>query len=146
MNALSSRNLARLQLAYEQTGIVFYVWDAFRFCRANGLPIPTWVLRYLDRSAEKILNLAKSNKGRRFPQQARQIGIALGFSGRRGRPNLFEQMKRRERIEKIVREVEDAITKRNKLYLAYEDVGHLNKTSPATVRRLYLAWRKERPA
>jgi len=88
MNALGNdQNLGRLQAAYEETSIVLYVWDAYRFCRANDLPIPPWVLRYFDQTAEKLSTLA-DNKVRRFPHQARQIGIALGLSGGRGRSRL----------------------------------------------------------
>src|SRR6185503_17229501 len=103
MKSLPDQNLARLQDAYQQTGIVLYAWEAVLFCHANELPIPAWVLGYLVTSAEKVLSLGKARQPGRFPRQAREIGIALGFAGRRGRPNVFEQVKRRDRIEKVVR-------------------------------------------
>jgi hypothetical protein len=112
MNTLCDQNLARLQAAYNETGITLFVWDAFRFGRANDLSIPPWVRRYLDQCAEKIFGSVTGNGPRRLPQQARRIGIALGFGGARGRPNLYEQMNRHGRDDAIVREVKHLIEQR----------------------------------
>jgi hypothetical protein len=139
MDSISTQNVARFQAAYEETGITVYVWDAYRFCRANDLPVPPWVLRYFDQSAEKISGLVARDGPRRLPQQARCIGIALGFGGARGRPNLYEQMKRHERAGAIVRDVQQLVGQRWPLYAAYSEVATRFNLSISTINRIWLA-------
>ena len=141
MNSLADQNLARLQAAYDLTGITLYVWDAYRFCRANDLPIPPWVLSHLDLCAEKIFGAVAHDGLRRLPQQARRIGIALGFGGERGRDNLYEQMKRHDRNDAIVTAVEQLIENRWPYYAAYSHVADKFKLSISTINRIWLAAR-----
>ena len=39
---------------FERTANPVHAWEAWRFCRECSLPIPDWVISYLDRSGEAI--------------------------------------------------------------------------------------------
>jgi hypothetical protein len=135
--------LSGLEAAYQVSRNPIDVWRAYQICRRSGIPLPSWILGYFDASASSICNLVDPEEARhRLPQQARQIGLALGFDIRRGQANLFEQAKRRDRNQRICQAIEAAlITHRGKLYFAYGDVSKKFDLSPSTICRIWLASR-----
>jgi hypothetical protein len=42
---------------YGVTGNPIYVWNAFLTARSEGVPLPDWVLDYLERAAEGLMQL-----------------------------------------------------------------------------------------
>lgn len=49
------RTLEGLRLDYEATGNPLAAWDGYLFARANDLPLPDWILKYLDGTAKRLL-------------------------------------------------------------------------------------------
>ena len=49
------RTLGGLKLDYEDTGNPLAAWDAYLFARGKNLPLPGWVLEYLDGTAKRLL-------------------------------------------------------------------------------------------
>lgn len=45
------QSIEELHLLYRNSGNVLHAWAAFREARGAGLPIPEWVLGYLDKCA-----------------------------------------------------------------------------------------------
>jgi len=44
-----------LELWYEKTQNPYFAWSAYKFFRNTNRPVPKWVLSYLDRSANDLL-------------------------------------------------------------------------------------------
>lgn len=46
--------LASRERQYQETANPAFVWLAYGYCRTSGVPLPLWVLEYLDRCYENI--------------------------------------------------------------------------------------------
>jgi len=44
-----------LELWYEKTQNPYFAWSAYKFFRNTNRPVPKWVLSYLDKSANNLL-------------------------------------------------------------------------------------------
>ena len=73
-----------LEILFEKDQNPLYVWRAYQNCREHKVPIPDWVLAYLDSSAGKLLDIE-------FPEQpAHETYAALGLN-RKGRGTLYKR-------------------------------------------------------
>jgi hypothetical protein len=54
------RTLEGLRLDYEETGNPLSAWDAYQFARSGNVPLPTWVLKHLDGTAKRLLDVKNS--------------------------------------------------------------------------------------
>ena len=75
------RALDGFRLDYEETGNPLAAWDAFLFARENNLPLPEWVLKYLDGTARRLL---------RADNNASVLGWCFGFDSSGG-PGPWQQ-------------------------------------------------------
>jgi hypothetical protein len=50
-----------LEILYQEEGNPLFVWRAYKNCRKHNLPIPDWVLRSFDDSADNLLNIEAIN-------------------------------------------------------------------------------------
>ena len=73
-----------LEILFEKDQNPLYAWRAYQNCREHKIPIPDWVLAYLDSSAGKLLDIE-------FPEQpAHETYAALGLN-RKGRGTLYKR-------------------------------------------------------
>ena len=83
------RSLDGFRLDYEETGNPLAVWDAYLFVRENSLPLPEWILKYLDGAARRIM---------RTDNRANKLSWCFGFDSSGG-PGPWKRYKSyRERI------------------------------------------------
>tara|TARA_Y100000815_G_scaffold22236_1_gene18864 strand:- start:24 stop:686 length:663 start_codon:yes stop_codon:yes gene_type:complete len=63
-----------LEILFQKDQNPLYAWRAYQNCREHKIPIPDWVLAYLDSSAGKLLDIE-------FPEQpAHETYAALGLN------------------------------------------------------------------
>ena len=63
-----------LEILFKKDQNPLYAWRAYQNCREHKIPIPDWVLAYLDSSAGKLLDIE-------FPEQpAHETYAALGLN------------------------------------------------------------------
>jgi hypothetical protein len=73
-----------LEILFKKDQNPLYAWRAYQNCREHKIPIPDWVLAYLDSSAGKLLDIE-------FPEQpAHETYAALGLN-RKGRGTLYKR-------------------------------------------------------
>ena len=73
-----------LEILFRKDQNPLYAWRAYQNCREHKIPIPDWVLAYLDSSAGKLLDIE-------FPEQpAHETYAALGLN-RKGRGTLYKR-------------------------------------------------------
>jgi hypothetical protein len=143
--------LADLAARYHTDHNPCHVWQAYGYARAAGVPIPDWVLGYLDRVAE-TMHVRSIN-----PPTERQIARAAADAlelPRGGRKNVFLEWPKQNHESWIAREVKERLDDGSKLYVAAADIGREHPTvicrlmfpqcrkplSRATVERYYHAW------
>jgi hypothetical protein len=89
------------------------------------------VLDYLDRGADAICKLVDTEAPKqRFPQQARQVGLALEFGIKRGQANFFEKAKafasrRIDRARKAYGRVREDVPRRSVFFATTNDKEYL---------------------
>jgi len=73
-----------LEILFKKDQNPLYAWRAYQNCREHKIPIPDWVLAYLDSSAGKLLDIE-------FPEQpAHETYAALGLN-MKGRGTLYKR-------------------------------------------------------
>jgi hypothetical protein len=71
---------------FQRTGNPVYAWGAYRTARAARLPVPDWVLGYLDGAADMLARLALEPPANVAPAVAEALGfVAKGQKGRGSR-------------------------------------------------------------
>lgn len=86
--------LASRERQYRATGNPAFVWLAYGFCRTSGVPLPQWVLEYLDGCYEGIEQaiFRHEAKGEPAASVAAKIGAIFGFKSGRGRRNWISEV------------------------------------------------------
>lgn len=79
-----------LQIEYEENGNPLCCWMAFDLCRGEGLPIPEWVLGYLDDAASELISLARRTDKLEEKASA-EVYKALGMSQRHAKRHVFDR-------------------------------------------------------
>ncbi len=83
------RSLDGFKLDYEETGNPLAVWDAYQFVRENSLPLPEWILKYLDGTAKRLM---------RTDNKANKLDWCFGFDSSGGSGPWKQYKSYRERI------------------------------------------------
>jgi len=73
-----------LEILFEKDQNPLYAWRAYQNCREHKIPIPDWVLAYLDSSAGKLLDVESPE------QPAHETYAALGLN-MKGRGTLYKR-------------------------------------------------------
>lgn len=68
-----------LELWYEKTQNPYFVWSAYKFFRNTNRPVPKWVLSYLDRSANDLLQGKDPLASLDFEKQGEAKSILKSF-------------------------------------------------------------------
>ncbi len=95
----------RFRIIYEMErrflaeGTALAAWDAYLTCRQWNLPIPEWVLRYLDGAATLLVARVPGKK------TAEHVAEAFGLHSASGRGNVFTQYLTLLERQRVVREV-----------------------------------------
>lgn len=86
--------LASHERQYQETGNPAFVWLAYGYCRTSGVPLPLWVLQYLDRCYENIEHAVFRHEAKGEPSASitASIGAIFGFKSGRGRGNWISQI------------------------------------------------------
>ncbi|GMR20195.1 MAG: hypothetical protein BMS9Abin36_0790 [Gammaproteobacteria bacterium] len=66
-----------LKQRYANDSNPLYAWRAYKDCRKRNQPIPEWVLKYLDSSADELLSIKKPEKDK----VARRVAEAISMNG-----------------------------------------------------------------
>jgi hypothetical protein len=123
---------------YADTRNPLYAWRAFQEARGFDLPVPSWVLEYLDGAARNLYNLTSTK--RRPSKAASAIAEAIGMKrkGKTGAGTVFSRHDETQDLM-IACEVHWRLDWGHKLTYAYEYVADKHRISSATVSR---AWNK----
>ena len=125
--------------AYERDGNPLDVWSAYCEARESGLPVPDWILTYLDRCAVALLNLGSDSahgKSVTVPSAAIAEAFEMKRPGKGGRGSVFSKFTNRRwifyggTVALYMRQGDQETD-------AIEDVARKNGVSAATVRRAY---------
>lgn len=86
--------LASRERQYQETANPAFVWLAYGYCRTSGVPLPLWVLEYLDRCYENIEHAVFRYEAKGEPSASitASIGAIFGFKPGRGRGNWVSQI------------------------------------------------------
>lgn len=68
-----------LELWYEKTQNPYFVWSAYKFFRNTNRPVPKWVLSYLDKSANDLLQGKDPLASLDFEKQGEAKSILKSF-------------------------------------------------------------------
>ncbi len=74
-------HLARLQFQWQGSRNPLFIWHAYRWCRAWKLPLPDWVLAYLDRVARRLFEFERKPPTRTSDACADALGMDKGGRG-----------------------------------------------------------------
>ena len=96
-----------LKVLFDEKQNPLYVWRAYHNCREHKIPIPDWVLTYLDSSAGELLDIVDSK------DPAHETYAAVGFN-RKGRGNLYKRFYEDEKRFKAVCQVVDLTRNKEK--------------------------------
>lgn len=103
--------LAEMEAEYQQTDNPMAVWAAWRLCRDTsggfGLPLPPWVIAYLDGFATKLRYW--QDRGPPADRLAEEIGTALGFKAKNKKQNPITDWRNRKEGEAWFGHFEDHI-------------------------------------
>jgi hypothetical protein len=134
--------------AYEG-GDAFAPWQAFSLCRTVGREIPSWVLEYLARAADRICLKIRPGAPQRQPGKLPTLlARALGFT-RDGAPKIRE-WRAADLVRAVTKKVDAAGGPRQASMKAiYNDVaaehfGSENARLGKGVRAVQSAWRQRR--
>ena len=119
---------------YRRTGSPLAALAGYMSARSAGVPIPEWVLAYLDQSAENIWRLTQTPPAEVAPAVAQAFGFVEG--GRTGRGSIFSELCNRMWIGHGYF-AEREIQRGEKPYLAYSWVASVCGISAATARRAH---------
>ena len=142
LGRFSAAYCGALKRQYRTTQNPLYVWAAYRACRAAKATIPEWVLEYLDRSAEHLLELEQEFKTGRNPKET-VSAIADAFEMKtRGAGTVFSRVDLGKDIEwfMISLEVYKRIKEGNKEYIVIEDLAKENKRWSKS--KIWRCWRR----
>ena len=103
---MNNFTLNRLKRLNSHNPNPLYAWKAYKHSREFGMPIPGWVLNYLDDSATKLLAIEQPEKNK----VARAISDAIGMK-KQGRGTVFANYRKIERDLKIAVRVSELIEK-----------------------------------
>ena len=127
------------RVAYERDGNPLEVWWAYWQARDSGQPVPDWVLTYLDRSAEALLNLARDSahgKSVTAPSTAIAEAFEMKRPGQGGRGSVFSEFTKRKWLWYAFLVVL-YMDKGDQETYAIENAARKLGASAATVRRAY---------
>lgn len=122
-----------------------YAWRAFVAARAEGLPIPTWVLEYFDRVGKGVLKI-QCRYGTANPVANLSLVLAEALEmkprGKNKRVNAFSKAVEKNLI-RYGYTVAHYIKQGDKETFAIEAAAKDYEVSPATVRRAWKRFREE---
>jgi hypothetical protein len=140
---------------FEETENPVHAWEGWRFYRRSRLPLPEWMLLYLDRCAEVVDRLSggavvQSAIGRSYWKKElrwseavpednipRAISVGFGFTSDRGRPSAFTAQARELRDSLLAFEAAIRIGTGRKPADAYAEVAGRYQVDERTVERIY---------
>lgn len=137
--AIATVFIGRRRVMYESDGQnPIHAWLAYRVARYLRVPIPDWVLEFLDGAAKAI-----SSPGINRKEAAKAVGLSARGKGGRGTPS--KRAKTHERKQAIVTMVQ--LFQRDGMLdeLAWAEVGHRNGLSTLRVRNIYYELTDQRP-
>jgi hypothetical protein len=124
--------LEQARLEHAATGNPLAVWVAWRLARRSGLPVPEWVLAYLDDFAQNVHEwVEKPPAG----DLARAVGVALGFGSARKDENPLTDWRERCEGERWLLAFEARLEQGLSPTAARQEVAREFNTTEATVRR-----------
>ena len=140
---MASDLVAIYRAQYGLTGLnPVFAWRAFRYCRIRRMPVPDWVLQYLDGAADGLWKIEDEQPSEVLPAIAR----AFKLGGEQGKADAFSRA-RKELAEKgeldTAIRVAEGVDAGNKLYLVYEDVAKDLGVPVSTVRKRYKKYRTD---
>lgn len=130
------------RLAYERDGNPLDAWSALYTARRSDLPIPDWVLTYLDRCATSLLHLAKEgHEGNNKTSPASEIAEAIEMKdrGKSGRGTRLSKFTDKKWMIYGIHVGNRMVCFRDQEKYAIEGVAKKFNVSPSTVR---LGWKK----
>jgi hypothetical protein len=135
--------LAELSLVFERDRNPMHAWEAYQLARINKHDLPEWVLQYLDRAAEALIELRDGAADGNPPErEAETVGKAIGFGKRRGETGYLTGAAMLLRDLQMHFDVKDQIEQKKARYntakvrtIVIEDVAKMHDVDPATVRR-----------
>jgi len=92
-NPTSNEVTAEIRKLYMHDSNPLFVWLAYDICRKNDMPLPEWVLEYLDASAGNLLSKANDKVIPVENNAAKAIAKALDMNTM-GPGNVFKRYKR----------------------------------------------------
>jgi hypothetical protein len=115
---------------FETEGNPLYAWDAFAWARSDGLPVPEWVLVYMDQAAKALGSLVnQAGEGRALKDPASSVSAAFGMKTSRGTPTVFHRVAGRRDWEWLAQGEQVAAHRRagnnetDAIYLVAKDLG-----------------------
>ena len=131
---LGRRRLKECERQCEDTDNPYWAWDGYLVARLCMLPIPDWVLGYLDVSAHLLTRFAVGNETK---SQEAGVAWAMGFSSEPGRGNEFSQIRSDWRDHSLAGEVYELVLKdpSRSLTSILAEVAGSAKVSEKTVQR-----------
>lgn len=121
--------LENLKLEFGAGEDVTYVWEAVRYCVENKVTFPEWVLSYLLKSANSLLDIDTPKR-----ESGKKVMEALGIHDIR----VFSRKHRIKRIEdnfEAVRSARKTRSRGNRSEQIYEDVALRHGVSAGTVKK-----------
>jgi len=76
---------------FQDTGNALFVWDAYARSRDAGLPIPDWILDYLDDAARNISAFVNPDRPQSVTDPNKEIATAFRLASSQGKPTVFKQ-------------------------------------------------------
>ena len=136
---LAQWNIEGARTVYERGGNPLDVWLAYWEARESGLPVPDWVMTYLDRCAVALLNLASDSahcKSVTVPPTAIAEAFEMKRPGQGGRGSVFSEFTNRKwTFYGLI--VDHYMRQGAKETDAIENAARKTGVSAATVRRAY---------
>ncbi|MCG7931502.1 MAG: hypothetical protein N0E44_15805 [Candidatus Thiodiazotropha lotti] len=122
---------------YKKTGNPLYAWHTYNMFSSAELPIPEWVLEYLDQCTKNLLNLWDNPP----KESAKSIANALNMVSP-GRGSVFTDTSRRDLD--IASHIAESLNKDPDLKpdQLYDSTAKYFGVSRSTVQRAWAEWRE----
>jgi hypothetical protein len=138
--ATTADHLARYQRAYERDSNPLTAWRALVEALASDVPLPPFVLNYLDGVAWDLLEMAARTRTDKSAMTDAKIAAALGLK-RRGRGTIAAREHTAVRNRRIAEFVKRQLAAGHQLDHTYDHVADLFNAKRKTVRDAWEAYK-----